>query len=243
MKKLNAQNTAAEIETKIREFGVERKSRRLRSISLLALALIVVLAILSYSAYKARLAEKQASTAEQAAKQASQKLDVIASDTLSKVLDSDSQAKKLCQCENPTAYVWRGGLHVQPGKPLSQTDTALIALLHDRMRLLSSAGPLMGSSKPLASYICKHLTFVISESLPKGKIDKHLRDLRLQDSRYNLAEYESGQDPYAGVIVGFFLGPPEVRETQKAIGVEPSDIHMWGFNQYQPNCSAQATTN
>jgi len=235
--KVNTDKTS--IDEAIQGFARKRKNQRIGFALVLAGVMVAIIAIISYASHLAKKEQRRAVQAEHQATQATQTLDVVANDILARVQDIDQRAKQLCHCENPTAYLWRDGLHPRKGKPVGQIDSALIALLQERTSLLVSAGPVLGASEGLKAYVCNHIWFVTGESLEKSKAEEYLRTQRLRDPRFQVAELGAGpRNPsQAAVNLGFFLTRREVGELQKEIGVEPFEIRRWD-PPYQPNCPA-----
>src|SRR5712691_3542792 len=125
-----------ELDETIQEFRRKRKKARLTLVLLVTAALAGTIAILAYSSYHARRAEDVVFVVKL-------KLDTIALDLLNKVQALDGQTRELSHNENPTLYVWRGGLHPPKAKQnsLGRSDPKLIHLLTDRKSLLRTAGP------------------------------------------------------------------------------------------------------
>jgi hypothetical protein len=220
---------SASVDETIKEFERKRRAQRITSAFLLSGALIAVVAILGYASFRAKRAEKQANREEKKAAQATQTLETFASSTLANVQGIDERARRLCDCENPTAYLWRGGLHPPKGKPVEAVSDELIDLLQQRRDVLGRVGGLLAASAALRGYVCGHNLSVVGESTRTAEAEGYLRMERLRDPRFRFAQNWSGppNPGWSGVIVGFFLSSSEANALQNEIGVNRSDAYPW----------------
>jgi hypothetical protein len=219
-----------------------RRKQRRRQIAFAAILLIVLgatLSILFYIRRQGKKAEVNAETQRSQAERATQALDVLGGTILEKTQSIDRETLLLSGGHEPTLYVWRGGLTSARRSP---TVSQLVNLLTDRKSLLADSGPVLGSYKPLADYVCDHIWYVVGESTTTANADRALQREIAKDPRFRMAEVgERKPNGYSAIRIGFFLSRTDANALASEVGVGDYQIRRWNFGQYQPNCTSAPT--
>ncbi len=221
-----------EVGRAVEHYKKVQSSQRRSLLFTLTIVTVLVLGVIIYAGLRT-------SKASQTEKKAEVTLTTISADTLQKVQDLDAQAQGLSHDQEPTLYLWRGGVHSHELDP--QTAARLAALLVTRRHLIGDSGPTLSYSKPLEDYVCDHFWFVQLESVPSENAQTYLRRVAFSDPRYTTAETGIGSSnpSSTGIFIAFFV---QQFEAQKIAKEFPSAVvRRWDFGPYQPNCAVAPT--